>query len=245
DCRPENASLVFNAPVPRQTLAGIQWQPIPTKDAAELRRAWDNASDTGSSKPGYLSASRESYGNFLPFELQPAQDYELFIPADSTDSFGSSVGKEVRMQFRTAHRAPRLSSPRNRGVLETDEPTIMPLKLVNLNRLTMGYQQLDFRALNTGDVTTTPKQVELLNRAKLQGNKDEIIQGQLGIRELLDGQSGLVWGTLDWAPDGPTEPRQFSGQVTPWNVFAKVGYYDTLVWVTRLADGQPVANASV
>src|SRR5690625_4447354 len=149
------------------------------------------------------------------------------------------------LPLRTAHRTARLFTPRDRGVLEIGESSIMPLKLVNLDRLTLAYQQLDVAALTTGNVGTTRQQRELLDRAELQGDKDTVIQGQLGIRDILGDQSGLVWGSLDWAPNGPREPRQFSAQVTPWNVCAKVGYYDSLVWVTRLADGSPVADANV
>ncbi len=44
---------------------------------------------------------------------------------------------------------------------------------------------------------------------------------------------------------GGNDPYHFYAEVTPFHVVAKVGHFDTLVWVTDLATGQPVPSARV
>ncbi len=83
-------------------------------------------------------------------------------------------------------------------------------------------------------------------------------------RDLLGGRSGVISGRLTPRPtppfidrggyfdDGSDETRedtsiskQFVVQVTPFEVHAKLGHYNTLVWVTKLSTGLPVARAKV
>ena len=70
----------------------------------------------------------------------------------------------------------------------------------------------------------------------------------VGIRDLLNGASGAVSGHLD------SDPRirhydeyyyRFFAQVTPFQVHVKLGHFNSLVWVTDLATGKPVADAHV
>lgn len=86
---------------------------------------------------------------------------------------------------------------------------------------------------------------DLLSRSDLEAPTDRIVRGRLGIREMLRGRAGAVWGELNWGPRGPWQPMGFMGQVTPWQVLAKVGHYDTLVWVGHLDDARPVSGAHV
>ncbi len=87
--------------------------------------------------------------------------------------------------------------------------------------------------------------INLLQRPDLAAPVDTIVKGKLGIRAVLGGKPGVVWGTLDWSPNGPYRPYRFMGEVTPWQVLAKVGHYDTLVWINRWDSGKPVAGAKV
>ncbi|MGH8271667.1 MAG: alpha-2-macroglobulin family protein, partial [Gammaproteobacteria bacterium] len=67
----------------------------------------------------------------------------------------------------------------------------------------------------------------------------------LGVRDLLGEHAGVVAGTLAWQPKANgwyDNEREIFAEVTPWQVLAKVGYFGTLVWVTSLATGKPVAN---
>jgi uncharacterized protein YfaS (alpha-2-macroglobulin family) len=69
----------------------------------------------------------------------------------------------------------------------------------------------------------------------------------LGLRELLDGGSGAVYGRLRTAPVITKRDRERTlfAEVTPWQVHAKLGHFNTLVWVTDLATGEPVRDARV
>ena len=64
---------------------------------------------------------------------------------------------------------------------------------------------------------------------------------------MLDGQSGVVQGTVDTSPAVSKHFRErwFFAQVTPFSVHAKIGHFNTLVWVTDYQTGRPVAGAAV
>ena len=65
------------------------------------------------------------------------------------------------------------------------------------------------------------------------------------VREWLEGESGAVVGFADAEPDTGQHPAWFISQVTPFQVHVKLGHYNTLVWVTDLATGEPVEGAKV
>ena len=69
----------------------------------------------------------------------------------------------------------------------------------------------------------------------------------MGIRQLVDGDSGAVLGRIRTTPQARSlsDRWQYFAQVTPYQVHVKAGHYNTLVWVTRLSDGKPVRGARV
>ncbi len=69
----------------------------------------------------------------------------------------------------------------------------------------------------------------------------------LQIRDLLQGRSGVVQGQVNSVPPVTKhlQERWFFAQVTPFQVHVKIGHFNTLVWVTDLTSGLPVADAAV
>ena len=58
--------------------------------------------------------------------------------------------------------------------------------------------------------------------------------------------SGIIYGKITKTPSQRhNEEYSFFYQITPYNVFAKIGHFNGLVWATDLNTGEPLANAKV
>lgn len=248
-CEPSSLRLLFSSPVPRATLAAIRWQPLPVPEG-KLMAAWRDYPEWYLRRyRGQPDANRPN-AYPLTFAFAPMRAWSFTVPAGVQDSFGRKLARPITMTVRTGHRAPFVDPPPGEAVLETGQKTIVPLAFTNLERFTFDWRRLGPDELFAGPRTAASAgakagSVDLLQRPDLAAVEDKLVKGNLGIRELLDGAAGVVWGTLDWSPHGPYEPYRFMGEVTPWQVLAKVGHYDTLVWINRWDSGQPVAGAQV
>lgn len=70
----------------------------------------------------------------------------------------------------------------------------------------------------------------------------------LGVREMLNNRSGAVYGKVtDTSPkvDQSERDSHFFTVVTPWQIHAKMGHFNSLVWVTSLVTGEPVQGVTV
>ncbi|MGO9932513.1 MAG: alpha-2-macroglobulin family protein [Steroidobacteraceae bacterium] len=191
----------------------------------------------------------------LPEHLRAFQSYSIVSLKDVRDEFGRSLGGPVGMAFRTDHRPPRLKVTHPVAVLEKNAPTAMPLYVTNLTDIDIHYRKLTI-AGNVADLNFNQP---------VDPAWDIAYAAPAKIRDLLDGQSGVVTGTLQPHPtpltvegyryfdEADVDPgitsarvdRDFFAEVTPFQVHAKMGAYNTLVWVTSLDKGSPVANAQI
>ena len=244
-CTPSGIDLLFSAPVPRATLAAIHWQPMPLQKD-KLAAIWRDY-------PPWFLRDREDPQDAihpdeypLTFVTDPMRSYTLMLPAGVRDRFGRVLAKSVSVTFLTGHRSPFFDPPPTPAVLEAGQPTIVPLRFTNLSELSFTHRQLFADDLGGGRKSGAAAMEDLLKRSDLAAAEDTIARGKLGIRALLGGRSGVTWGTLAWEPH-PTWwlPQSFMGEVTPYQVLAKTGYYGTLVWVSEFASGKPVAGARV
>ncbi|MDY6855487.1 MAG: MG2 domain-containing protein [Thermodesulfobacteriota bacterium] len=69
----------------------------------------------------------------------------------------------------------------------------------------------------------------------------------LGIRDILKGEAGAVYGRVSTRPPVIKDEREYNffAQITPFQVHVKIGHFNTLIWVTDLSFGEPVADARV
>jgi uncharacterized protein YfaS (alpha-2-macroglobulin family) len=191
----------------------------------------------------------------LPEHLRAFQAYSIVSLKGVRDEFGRWLRGPMAMDFRTDHRPPRLRVTHPVAVLEKNAPTTMPLYVTNLTDIDIHYRKL----------TSQAKTADLNFNQPIDPAWDIAYAAPAKIRGLLGGQSGIVTGTLaphptpqnvedyryfDEADDDPGIPsgrpdRDFFAEVTPYQVHAKLGAYNTLVWVTSLETGTPVANARV
>src|SRR5260370_6697182 len=94
------------------------------------------------------------------------------------------------MAFRTDRRPPRLKVTHPVAVLEKNAPTTMPLYVTNLTDIDIHYRKLT----SAGSVT------DLTFNQPIDRAWDIAYAAPAKIRGLLDGQSGVVTGTLQPHP---------------------------------------------
>ncbi len=243
-CRPGSVNLLFSAPVPRATLAAIGWQPDPLAPGV-LARQWADYpewflrprnDDADATQP-------DSYP--LTFRPQPMHDYTLRVPAGVKDRFGRSLAGPVELRFQTGHYAPFLDAPPPMAVLESGLHTIVPLRFTNLDSLELHERRLFAPELEQARAAGPWRARNLMRRRDLAPRLDKQVRGSLGVRRMLDGRSGVLWGVLRVAPRQAGTSTRLMAEVTPYQVLAKIGHFDSLIWLSRLADGRPVAGARV
>lgn len=193
----------------------------------------------------------------LPVGLKAAQTYTLTLPDGKIplltrlknfwnktpaqvleDEFGRPLPSTVSMTFSTAHRNPNFELPYQNGVLEKQVDSEIPLYVNNIDSYKFNYLKL-----------TADKDENNQTFSRTVNNvKDIQYAVPLGLREMLNNQSGIVYGNLDSTPATPNKwagAGRLFAQITPWQAHLKIGHFNSLIWVTDLKTGLPVENAKV
>lgn len=209
------------------------------------------------SQLGYPHEKGRLYYMGLPVGLKAAQQYTLTVPAKKPgikaaisqlmgksikvgmqDEFGRTLMKPVKVVFSTNHRPPNFELVYKEAVLEKDVDSEVPLYVNNLKKYTLGYRRLN--AAGVDDQQTYSQNVPM--------PQDVQFAVPLGVRSLLEGKSGVVYGHLQTDPVIPQYSQQAArlfAQVTPFQIHFKLGHFQSLAWVTDLATGLPVEGAGV
>ncbi len=248
-CRPGSVQLVFSAPVTASTMAAARWSPSPLS-ADKLAAAWDGYPRWWLGSLSDSSGGGRDYTAGLPFELAPMQGYTLSIPAGVKDQFGRTLAAGTSMGFATGHLRPSIDTSNTSGILEQAQDTILPVRFANLDYLDLSYQRLQASNLQGSAPASSASPATASLFAPFNGKPpaDTHLTVPLGVRQALGDAAGVVSGTLNWSPrTSEWDPghTQVFGEITPWQVFAKLGHFGSLVWVTSLATGAPVAGVQV
>ncbi|MEQ1440336.1 alpha-2-macroglobulin family protein [Fontimonas sp. SYSU GA230001] len=237
DCAPlERLSVVFSAPVDANQLRPrLRIDPDPFAGrGAGAEAAWE---DAGDNPVIVIRGQGRTYPVGLPFALAAETEYTLDIAAGVTDRFGRRLDAPVKARITTGARRPRFVFEHGNAVLESGIDSEVPAIVTNLQAVVARYTRMTAAGIEAGQETRVP--VAPVRNLAFAMPLD--VRGMVGAR---GGTSGAVRGELSAQPaDGP--PREFFAQVTPWQVHAKFGHANTLVWVTRFDDGAPVADAEV
>ncbi|MDD2723228.1 MAG: alpha-2-macroglobulin family protein [Methylovulum sp.] len=260
--------LSFSTPVERGTLGDRVifnppvggWKKISEAETItqEPEEGGDNA------EVGYQFSQPHSkgavYDVWLPGGLKVAQDYTVHSQAATTfferlwhwlqswfkpaapvivevqDIFDRKLQQPIAASFATAHRNPNFVLDYSDAVLEKGVDSEVPFYVNNLNNY-----RFDYRA-----VTAQGADKQQTFRKAIPRVEDVQFAVPFGVREMLDGRTGALFGTLQTDPviNNSYFPRLFA-QVTPYQVHYKLGHFNSLVWVTDMATGQPVADARV
>ena len=109
--------------------------------------------------------------------------------------------------------------------------------VTNLKEATLTYKRL----------TLGGSKDALTYKVEIPHVEDVAFRIPLGVRKMLDGGAGAVYGNISTKPhvDKHTCARKFFAQVTPYQLHVKIGHFNTLVWVTDLDSGKTVKGAVV
>jgi len=238
-CLPSGGiSLLFSSPVLAEDVApGLQLTPPLVRRQPDAD-PWDEVNSYQRLDEAYSEGRR--YPLFLPESiLRPFTDYRLQFAADSIkDQFGRRLADPVEMVFATAHRAPDFALVKNMPVLEKGLDIDAHVWSVNLEAIDLTYE-----AAAANGRTAGARRV-----IRPDGPQDASIPVPLGVRETFGADSGLVQGhftTRPQVPDKAAEEAWFFAQVTPFQVHLKLGHHNSLVWITDLRTGEPVAGVRV
>ncbi|MEM7620939.1 MAG: alpha-2-macroglobulin family protein [Pseudomonadota bacterium] len=254
-CNPlKGTALSFSAPVmPSQIKNNV----IITPDLAGGKKdydPWANIHDTAKFHSYYWQG--RPYDVWLPERLKANKNYtfktkqadlsftdiiKLWVTdvqlSNLEDVFGRKLKKPIDLTFFTDHRAPNFELVHRTAVLEEQIDSDVPLYVTNLDSVTFDYKKL------TSDGTKSDQSLNV-DVAKAQDVQFAI---PMRVREMLGDKSGAVYGTIETQPHVAKHPREhiLFASVSPYQLHVKIGHYNTLVWVTDLATGEPIKNARV
>jgi len=235
-CNPlYRVGISFNVPVLKSMVAKHTTLNPPLNGNRKDYDPWANSYDRTALNQNHRNGFQE-YIVWLPERLKAFSNYTLDYDASLfKDEFGRKLTHSWLSKFKTAHRDPDLSMTHNNAVLEKGVDSYVPLYATNLERIDFDYNRI------TADIFNTPFMgaavIETMNVT------DIAYKTKVGVREMLNGHSGVVYGGIS-----STSTKQNSSlfaQVTPFQVHVKLGHFNSLVWVTSFATGEPVQGAKV
>jgi alpha-2-macroglobulin len=248
-CNPlQSVRLSFSAPIEREKLGeALSFNPPVGGWKAQVSQDEEqdaeptNAPDT-SAKIGvdYRQAHEKgrTYEIWLPTPLKAAQAYTVSSKDLSAikDIFGRQAKQTISQQFELDNRNPNFVLDYSDAVLEKNVDSEVPLYVNNLQNFHFDYRRLTPKG--SDEARSVSQNVPVVKNIQFAM--------PLGVRDMLDGGSGAVYGALNTVPDITNgRPPYLFAQVTPFQVHLKLGHFNTIAWVTDMATGAPVSGAKV
>ncbi|MBD3374145.1 hypothetical protein GF406_03850 [candidate division KSB1 bacterium] len=192
----------------------------------------------------------------LSISMQADTVYKVILDSALTDIHGNSLKKSKMFTLRTGHYASQVMMTTGPGILESKGHHNFPVEFVNIDtvNLQMGTIAVDqlIPLLNRKEGlfsprTALPDSLFMIDRIwQIKGKKNTRLINPIDLDWLLAGRkSAVVLAEIGHEKDhGPIYHRALI-QVTDLGISAKFSAMNNLVWVTRLSDAGPVANANV
>ncbi len=236
-CNPlRQAALVFSSPVIAEE---VKQHVIFAPDLAGGRTDYDPwANRGGYSSLSYPHKKGQTYRVWIPELLKAFHKYHIKSQENALrDEFGRPLKDAIDMNFMTDHRLPDFVLTHPQAVLEKGVDSQVPLVVTNLEKINITYDRL----------TAQGKEAHQAQSLQIPKVEDIAFKIPLQAREMLNGMSGVIQGTIQSQPQvkKQTGENWFIAQVTPFQVHVKIGHYNTLVWVTDFAGSKPVEGARV
>lgn len=177
---------------------------------------------------------QEKIKNFFSFSKSSSKDENAF------DIFGRKLEGKIDFSFHVDHCEPQLFFPHYEdiNVLEYATKNDVQLTARNFKNLSLKY------SIISDDINSRNQEITKNIHAK----EDVFVKVPIGIREILNGKTGLIFGELFGYPTDssyPVSKNIFMTQVTNFGIIGKIGHYNSLVYVTDLISGAPIRNANV
>mgnify|MGYP000377359224 CR=1 FL=1 len=240
-CGPWNLiRLVFSAPVQlRQIKEHVAISPELGKPAPDVD-AWANVNLDQTEEFYKWSGHKkdDEYTARFPVYLRSDRDYEVSLRSKDeklVDIFGRSLEGGLSAHWRMDNRPPNFELPNDTAVLEKNVDSDVPLYVNNLTDRNFNFSRMTTNGVENGlSVHQTLDPIRNLQYAI-----------PFGVRDFLGGTSGAVLGKLTTTPKTKDDAKTVFAQVTPFGLHVKLAHYNTLVWVSDLATGEPVEGVRV
>ncbi len=204
------------------------------------------------------------YGNYhwgeqrvhLSLSMQADTVFKVTLDSALTDIHGNSLKKNMTYSIPTGHYASQVIMTSGPGVLESKGEHNFPVGFVNIDtvNLQLGTIAMDqlIPLLNRKEGLFSPRNalpdsLFMIDRIwQIKGKKNKRLIKPIDLDWLLAGRkSAVVLAEIGHEKDqGPVYHRALI-QVTDLGISAKFSAMNNLIWVTRLSDAGPVANANV
>jgi uncharacterized protein YfaS (alpha-2-macroglobulin family) len=227
-CNPkQSVMMVFTSPVLNSE--------VQKNTSFDPSVSWDNVRDYSRLNSPHRRGMK--YYVYLPRVFDANQKYTITSRRALTDEFGRKLGSPINISFATDHMLPDYRLPNPVSVLEKNINTDIPLVVTNIDEMNVSYDTLT----SEGRHSTSEHEIPLPEK------RDVTMKIPMGVRDMLDVESGVITGTVFTTPyiKKHGDANFFFAEVTPFQVHVKMGHFNTLVWVTDLKTGEPVENAKV
>ena len=220
--------------------------------------------------PAVSIADREYYSNYasnewyVNLELEPEKTYQGFILPGFKDQFGQTITDTITFEFTTDQFWPYYSMPTGIGLLEAYAKRRIPITTVNIDKFEVKMGKVDpeniiglrkqfqeygeLTTVQNGKVTPTFESYRnnsiftFTNSVVPSTKRNSIGYYYAGLDTVL-GKTKL--GTVLLFSSERNSFYQTLVNVSNMGVTAKFSPDDILVWVTKLNNAGPVANAEV
>lgn len=252
--------VAFNAPVLRSVIKdNLKFTPDLSGGRTDYN-PWGKETRDWSQRRDDRSDETREYTTTLPVGLKAAQTYTISLEGKRltlwekivaffkrqkidnatqlTDEFGRTIAP-FTLYLKTGHRNPNYEMVYRDAVLEQGVESDVPFYVNNLQNYSF-----DYSALTTDQTTPQKNTTGQITTADVQDVQYAV---PLGVRDILGGKSGVIYGAVQTTPDvkkWDNAGRLFA-QVTPYQVYVKLGHFKSSVWVTDLATGKIVDDAKV
>ena len=191
-----------------------------------------------------------SYAVHLAADLQPGRTYDVVIDAGIADETGQKAAAFAG-RVTTSDVDPWLSMAGPFVLLERDGDGALPIESANLARVQASITPLsvaDMARLLADEREDVPLPAGAVSRLlEIPARKNTFQRTPLPIRAALPTEGPLLFAAAVRSDESPEfkVPKRVMGQITDLAAHAKLGALSSVVWVTSLSSGQPVAGALV
>lgn len=207
-----------------------------------------SASENAGARTRYVS---------LPFRPAPSATYTLTIAPELSDRFGQRLGKPFSQTFRYVELSPMLSVGLEGHAVEPAPRVTIPIGSINVPRYdvvraAVGPKDI-LRMMQADRNQSAPSSYQVflgspgLKREKVTSSaaRNALFRRDVDVTELLNGGRGaFAIGALSTGSQS-SSPGPYLAKVSDLAITAKIADEGSVVWVTRLSNGQPVKDATV
>ncbi len=209
--------------------------------------------------PTEMEGSTRDTSFTVPAKLQPGRAYRITLAAGARDAYGQALARSEGASVQVKDLSPNVAIGLSGTVLEAGPhlPTV-PVSSVNLASYTLvtgaldehgvaaltrrgGVDRADAFDVLRGLPGITIQTVAPASHQNIPSTKGVALAPLLAAH---GGRGALVVATEFAGRGGPSRQMRIAS-ATDLGITAKMSRFGSLVWVTRLSDGRPVAGAAV